>query len=459
MLFFALYSMVLKTTRKIQVFIIILIHTFALLVKLLIVYHLGNYPVADSYMVLESANAFAYNFNYIPDYLREYLSHIPRQLGLVTLWIPLVKLFQFNLTRFLMFQAILVQLSLIILSASLYQWKGIRTSFIGTILLNLFIPNSFLVLWVYGEPYTLFFLALALFFYVQCQRKSIFEVFVYVSLSLAYLARVTTNLWILSLILVLVLQRMDLSKKILSILALMICLILPYQAIYLFYNPLIVQHPYPNNSWIRIGTGYSGFDGKTAAYYNDQIETDFLAYQEDTNQMAQYNNEVILSNVETLWSNQQLIPFIVHKLEITWTDPDYEMMTRIYPFYGSKIETPESLSQSMMYGSAQMDYQSTSFLGTWIQSQRLFILKFEKAFMLGLFALFILVLLIRKKKEPEDLLFIVVWLAHFAFYLLVEVKGRYTFILTNGLILYLSLHFEESISALTTLGSRLLKKA
>lgn len=453
------YSLVLRTSQKIQIFLIVLIHALAIIVKFIIVFHTGNYPVADSYLVLESANAFAYNFNYIPDYLRVYLSHIPRQLGLVTLWIPLVKLFQFNLTRFLVFQVILIQASLALIAISLYQWKGIRTALVGTILFNLFIPNSFLVLWVYGEPYTLFFLALALLFYSQRKRHSWYEALMYVSLSLAYLARVTTNLWILSLILVVVLQKMDLSKKTVTILALLTCLILPYQALNLFYNPLIEQRPYPSNSWIRIGTGYSGFDGKTAAYYNDQIETDFMVYQENTNQMAQYNNEIILENVETLWSTHQVIPFIIHKLEITWTDPDFEMMTRMYPFYGSKLESPEVLSQTVMYGSAEMNYQPTSTLGTWLQAQRSLLLKFEKAFMLGLFSLVLLVLFMRKKKDVEDLFFIVVWLAHFAFYLLVEVKGRYTFILTNGMILYLSLHFEETFSGLLAKASRLLKKA
>lgn len=453
--FYGLYLIVRKLNFKVSITLIILINAFTLGVKMWLVYAVGSYPVADSYLVLESANAIVTNSQYIPSFLSAYLSHIPRQLGLVSLLIPLVKWAQFDYFKILYLQAFIIQASLVFLSIGVYRYKGIKAAVVVSVLLNLFLPNSYLVLWLYGEPYALFFTSIA-FAFLPTQKRSFLYLVIFIgSIILAYLARVTSNLWILALVISFILvkpSRLGLAVVLISVLG------LTYPIVQTYYQDMIPIHAYPNNTWLRIGTGYSGFDLKTPGFYNDQIEEDFIMLNEDTQAMADYNNSQIMRNLASLVETKTLGTFLYQKMIVTWTDPDFEMMSRIYPFYGSLIENPMEQSKSVLYGSAAMDFNPQSSSAKTLQNLHSLSLKFESTFYLVLLLLVLSQFIFHRKDNGYHVFIRLLFLAYVAFYLGVEVKGRYPFLMLEALIVYASLEYMDFFLWIQSKLSTLLKR-
>lgn len=435
-------------SKKLLIIIAILVQVFFLSLKIFIVYQYESYPIADSYLVLEAANAFVYNSSYLPEFIYQYLTHIPRQLGIVSLLIPLVKLFQYNYLSVLFFQAFMVQSAIVLLTVALYRLKGIQSAFLVSILLNLFIPNSFLSLLIYGDSYAFFFLSLTFFFYTLIPKGKLYIVLMYGSLILAFFARTTTNIWVLAAMLLLMLYIHKDKHLYKHILALIIVIIFPYLLLTQLFSMgtySFENNNYPNNTWLRIGLGYSGFDQASPGYYNDQIERDFLDLDQNTVDMEAYNASLISKNIQNLFETNTWYSFFNTKMIISWTDADFEMMTRMYPFYGDRIDNPYQSAEEILYGSASM--------GTIVDETSIFVqyrnlvLIFEKIFVFGILIFSVLSLIQKDSKDPMDYFISILLVGVFLFNLLFEIKGRYNFIVFNALIVYVAYRSKSFFEA------------
>lgn len=446
------YILSIKLPKRWLITLIVVINLIAFIFKLLVSINFSSIPIDDSYIVFEAANAYVYNHLYIPEYISTYLMHIPRQLGLVTILLPLVKIFNFNYFYLINFQAILIQVSILVIGIAIYKLKGIKSFFISTLLLNLFIPTSFLTLLVYGEVYTLFFLSLAFLFYVYKSEKNWFIWISILSLGFAYLSRTTTNIWIIALIITIIFTEIPNRKILTTITCLLLILIVPYNLVSYIYSTGVVNvndHNYPQNTWIRLGLGYSGFDGVSAGYYNDQVDKDFILLNEDTDDMELLNQKIINDSIDYLLENNNFIKFFAQKMIISWTDADFDMLSRIYPFAGEYIGNPygEYLSDNI-YGSASINANFTSSFSLSIFDNRTLIMYLEKIYMYQILILLMMSFLLIKHEEKPKIFISILIIGVFLFNLIFEVKGRYNFIHFTGFIVFISYYLIDTISVL-----------
>lgn len=436
--------------RKYIIPLIVLINLVTFILRILIINGFNNFPVADSWHVFNGANVLFFTEDIRPLYIGNYFALYPQQLGIVTLLYPLALLFKENINAYYQAQVILIQVAILLLTISSYKLKGLKAAFITTLFLNLFIPNYFVSFLIYGDLYAMLFLTIAfvVFAYrdVFSSKPFLYYGLVLLCLSLAYLARLSTNVFVLAIIFTALISYRVSSKLFIRIALLMSTIILPFMLITNFFNVQDVElgkYAFPTNTWLRLGLGYSGFDEKTPGYHDIKTDIEFRNVGYDAQAMSKINQTVIDKQLRLFQDPDKALDFFKQKTIIMWTDPDFEMMTLIVPFKGSKIEDPRKTYQEINYGFGAIDLSVKTDFGNLLTENYYMIRKYEKVFMFSILILLLLSFLKAKKDDQVALYARLILIGFFLLHLLIEIKSRYVFVCVNALILYVSLYFTE----------------
>jgi len=436
---------------------IILINVLLLSFKFLIIFSFNNSPIADSWDIFNGVNTLLFTSDKGSLYIGNYFALYPQQLGMVSILSPIAYLFKWDINSYYYFQAVLVQLTIALLTLCSYKLKGLRISLVTTILLNLFIPNLFIAFLIYGDLYSYFFITIlyTLYLYTRNNKSMVFNVIVvFVSLiflSLAYLARISSIVYIIAFFIVYMLNR-SINKKYFVLLVLTIIFVMNVYPLntklYDKGDVCLGKHEFPSNTWIRLGVSYSWFDQVTPGFHDQRIDWDFKSVGYNKERMLVINNHVIKDRLNQMLKSNEWIHFYKKKIVILWTDPDFEMMSYVAPFKGEHLSNPGELQKVELHGSGATNLKANNIIGEMIQKNYYLLRDLEKMYLYA--TLFIGLLVLKNKNdEGDEKLFIrLLLIGFFALHLLIEIKSRYIFVFYSSFIFVVSLYFYEEFEKL-----------
>lgn len=450
--FYVAWKIINRLSDKKVILSIVMIHLIAFIIRLAIVLSFDNAPVADSWNVLNGANTFLFTNDIQSLYIGNYFALYPFQLSLVLIYMPFAYFFQYAVKYYYITQVVLTQLTLIGMSIIAYKLSHNKASLWMTLVVNLFVPHYFISFFIYGNLYSLFGLVYAFLFslYFKGNSNKLHRVFLGIIiglfLGLAYLSRLSTSIIFIAILITAVFYSRNFLRFFLILISITFIWFVPMKIIINHFNVADTQlglYAHPSSSWLRIGIGYSGFDGTTPGMHNRYIDDDFTNFGYDVERLNQKNIEEVKATLAQLITEKELDDFFFEKAKLQWTDPDFAITTLIFPFKGTLIENPRLESESMTYGSGGMSVSPTNALGTWIIQEYPNIRIFEKGYYLSIFSLLAYQILKKKKSDWYDFLFQLIIIGYFLAQLLLEIQGHYMYAPFSLFLLYTSIKFSN----------------
>lgn len=441
-----------KKLNKVGILIfIILINVVSIWLKYYVIKSFNNAPVADAWFIFDGTDVLHFTDN--PAYLMKgmYFGMYPEQLGMTTLLWPIAAIVRLNINAYYYSFAWMMQISILMVTYGVYTIRNEQSALWLTLLMNLFIPNLFVVFLIYGDLFSLFFISLAFLYYslfLHSKNTKYFILHITIILfllALAFLARVSTNIVLIAIGLVALVWGRQHIRILVTILLVTLVLIFTYplnEKLYYHEKVYLGEYAHPFNSWIRLGMGYSGFDQTTPGFHNYQVDLDLKDLNYNKEKMSLLNSSIIQKQVQTLLNDGKFFDFFYEKIKISWTDPDFEMMTLILPYAGHSFEDPRMSSKTELYGSGAFNLSINTYLGDWIVSHYYEIRKYEKVIYFGILVSIFLSML-KKKTDPLDYFFRIITIGFFLLQLLIEIKSRYVYVYINMMLIYSALYFPN----------------
>ena len=455
-----LYYFVKNIKQKVLLPTIIFINTISLIIKVTIILSFNNSPIADSWDIFNGVNTLLFTSDKGLLYIGNYFAMYPQQLGMVSILSPIAFLFKWDVNAYYYFQAFLTQITIVLLTLCSFKLKGLKVALVTTILLNLFIPNFFVPFLIYGDLYSYFFIALlyTFFLYTKNNESNVIKgIVIFTSLilvSLAYLARISTIVYIIAFFIVYFLNK-SLSKKYFVILALTLVFVFnAYPMNTKLYNKgdvCLGEYEFPSNTWIRLGVSYSWFDQVTPGFHDQRIDWDFRSVGYNKLKMSEINRQVIFARLNQMFKTNEWINFYKKKIVILWTDPDFEMMSYIAPFKGEHLSNPGELQKVELHGSGATNLKTNNIFGEMIQKNYYPLRDFEKTFLYATLFIGLLVFVNREDESDEKLFIRLLLIGFFALHLLIEIKSRYIFVFYSSYIFVISLFFYQEFENLLSI--------
>ena len=455
-----LYYFVKNIKQKVLLPTIIFINTISLIIKVTIIVSFNNSPIADSWDIFNGVNTLLFTSDKGLLYIGNYFAMYPQQLGMVSILSPIAFLFKWDVNAYYYFQAFLTQITILLLTLCSFKLKGLKVALVTTILLNLFIPNFFVPFLIYGDLYSYFFIALlyTFFLYTKNNESNVIKgIVIFTSLiliSLAYLARISTIVYIIAFFIVYFLNK-SLSKKYFIILALTLIFVFnAYPMNTKLYNKgdvCLGEYEFPSNTWIRLGVSYSWFDQVTPGFHDQRIDWDFRSVGYNKLKMSEINSQVIFARLNQMFKTNEWINFYKKKIVILWTDPDFEMMSYIAPFKGEHLSNPGELQKVELHGSGATNLKTNNIFGEMIQKNYYPLRDFEKTFLYATLFIGLLVFVNREDESDEKLFIRLLLIGFFALHLLIEIKSRYIFVFYSSYIFVISLFFYQEFENLLSI--------
>lgn len=455
-----LYYFVKNIKQKVLLPTIIFINTISLIIKVAIIVSFNNSPIADSWDIFNGVNTLLFTSDKGPLYIGNYFAMYPQQLGMVSILSPIAFLFKWDVNAYYYFQAFLIQITIVLLTLCSFKLKGLKVALVTTILLNLFIPNFFVPFLIYGDLYSYFFIALLYTFFLYTKNnvsnviKGIVILVSLILISLAYLARISTIVYIIAFFIVYFINK-SINKKYFIILALTLIFVFnAYPMNTKLYNKgdvCLGEYEFPSNTWIRLGVSYSWFDQVTPGFHDQRIDWDFRSVGYNKKKMSEINNQVISARLNQMFSTNEWVNFYKKKIVILWTDPDFEMMSYIAPFKGEHLSNPGELQKVELHGSGATNLKTNNIFGEMIQKNYYPLRDFEKTFLYATLFIGLLVFVNREDESDEKLFIRLLLIGFFALHLLIEIKSRYIFVFYSSYIFVISLFFYQEFENLLSI--------
>lgn len=467
-LFVFVYLLSRKLSNKQILLLLLLINLISFLVKILLIQSFDNAPVADTWFIFDGTDVLHYTDD--PFYFSKgrYFATYPQQLGMTTLLLPITAIFRGQVDGYYYSFSIMMQLSILLLTYAAYRIKGLKAAFWTTVLMNIFLPNMFVIFLIYGEIFVVFYLSIATVLYFVSKSEELIQyrwltwALFGLAVACAYLARLSTNVFILAFVSVLILLGTQIRRILVGVLFSTVILVATYPLNELIYNPVennIGEFAQPSNTWIRLGLGYSGFDGVTPGFHDNQIDKDIEMFDYNSEAMAEYNSKLISKQWNELIQEGNLLNFYLEKTKIMWTDPDFEMMTIILPFAGRKFENPRVESRTEMFGSGAFDLKTISPFGNWLTAHYFDVRKAEKTIYFGYLLLFVMVFFKKDDHKDHILLFMrILTIGFFLLHQIIEIKSRYLYVYMNFMIFFGSLYVPTLLDALFDKSKKYFKR-
>jgi len=414
------------------IIVFIAINTISLIIRILVCKSFLTYPASDQWQLINALIGMA-NYN-SADALNTggYLNIYSNNALCYYLYYPFVKLIDTNYQLYYVLNAFLVQISFILLGLFVWKQKGEKASLLSSVVLNLFIPSYFMSFVVYGDIPSLVLISLGLFSFAFIKNSFLKYITLSLFIGLSYIARATSIVWIVAVLIVILLFEKEKIKKALLILLCVITFLLPSAvskySIEKEFNVDLDSNSMPVQAWIYIGTGYS-IPGDAGIFnplpLNTLSETNY-----NSNETARLLNSAIIENLTKLKNPKELVLFVKRKIQNTWTDPDFESMGFVMPNSGYNASDFKN-GYRIPVGTGPTETTYKNALGQFVYDNFQSIRNIEKIylFIILLWLLYSSVLRCKKNKYDAISLFLELNLVGMFFLqLILETKPRYVFV-------------------------------
>lgn len=430
-------------SKRILWTIFILMNIIGLFSKLVYSTSFNNSLMADCWNVIDSANKLLIQDPSIT-WSGSYLSTYQNQISLALLYSPLAMLFRYHSEHYYLVQAFFIQLSILFITLAIYRKSDLKKAIFVNFLLLMFLPNTWMVYFVYGDVPALFFLSISFLLYTFVNGKLnpsqiTLYIFIYLFLALSYLLRTVVGIFIIALAISILFSKLTIKRKTVFSLITVTILFLPIKVSETTYQEItdtsLNSYSLPANSYLRIGLSYNTWSN-IPGFYDIKVAQDFANVYYSNSDMKKVNDIAINERIESLSNFRSLIDFMNLKFIYLSTDPDFETISNIYPM---SLENELDLSinsDSAIYGSGAYDVHSTNDIGQAIQDSFWNIRLFEKAYYLILISL-LSFNFINIKSKNEFTLQRIFLIGLFLYFALFEIKSRYLWLFINFLIIFL----------------------
>lgn len=442
--------------------IFILLNLFFLTIRILLLTSFEVGAAGDSWYTINSGSLLLNNV-FTPLQKGGYISTYSHQLGLLTILLPLIKLFDYTYFPYYLINTLLVQISTITFALVVRNLRDEKAAFICLILLNLFLPNYFYSFLIYGQVFGLFFISIAIYFYTKYKSNKLYSIFFFIFLLLAYYARLAILVWVIAFIIFELFMNHNLKSKITHIVV--------YLLIILFANPLLIstynfvlgtnigKYSMPSSVSIAIGQDYG--INNIPGFYSPKYISYYYTNKLDKDMFETYISEQIESNVTNHIENGTYFNFLSDKYIFTWSEQDLSSMNHVIASNPNISFKDFSENNNLRVGSASTDTKTINLFGEVIIEKMFVLRNYEKSFILFVLLLsFIGSILNIKKTRNIMFLFELIIIGLPLLLLIIESQPRYTFMYTNFLIVYSVLNldaFEKIYTRFTIYRTKYLK--
>lgn len=431
----------LNFTNKAIIISIIVMNLIAFLLRIILVLSFDVQPAGDMYAVVASGVEYFYFGDLKPFWPGGYVSNYVHQLGLLQLLSFMFKSFRFNYLPYYILNGMLIQLSILMLSSSVYRKYNPTSGLITTFLLNLFIPAYFMTFYIYGDVLALFALSSIVFMSTLEKSYWVKISLLFLLMTIAYISRSTSIVWMIAFSMITLISKSKVKNKLFIVLALVLAVVLPQKLLITYYNQKeqlnLGENSLPMSAWIAIGTDYSSIDNESPGFYNAKYLDYLIESKFDQSKSNEFNVLKIKNNLSDLIRDNKIFDFFNKKVKLTWTDPDFESMNSILPInYDVKPEDFNS-NQAIRLGSGGPDTRYKNLIGEIIWDKMFLIRNLEKVYIISILLMSVYTLIRNRKSNSLSLFFFeLLIVGFFIIMLILETKPRYTFVFMMFLITY-----------------------
>ena len=376
---------------------------------------------ADSDLVMKNTkNILNGKYSDISD-VAGYLSMNPHQLGLSTFEQIVLKIFNEPI--------VFVVLNFIFLITSIYLVSRINdnlgitkmTNKYFILLANLFLPIYLHVFFIYGHLPSIFFFTLGLFFLTQNSKNYLQIILGSFLISIAYLLRSNTIIFIIALLIFLVLQAIKEKKikNIMLVITIITTIILSSNLMRIHYESLIKQKLHPGTPMIsyvamglrdldpsddHVGGWWDGFNSTLLVENNyNQKKAQYISKRELDKAIKKHQTDSRFSNL-----------FFRRKIISTWLEPTFQSV------WSGPIEV-DDFKQTFgplksLYGEGELSDILNGYMSAFL------ILTYTLVF------LAIVLLLFLDKEFLNYLFYQLTFIGGFIFHIIWETKSQYVFL-------------------------------
>lgn len=445
-------------TKKTILILFIAINSVALIGRFIVLSSFEIVPTADMYrVVLAGAQIFLYG-DFSSTLAGGYVNMFSNQFGVLTLLEPFVRNFEFDFNAYYIVNILLIQASILFLSGSFLLRNKLKESLFSTILLNLFLPNLFAIFIIYGDLFALFALSAFIFInLIKFKYKFIQTIFSFVLILMAQLARPTSIIWFIALLIVFFIYKKwnDFLKLLIALsLSLLFVQSLPlvYEARFAINIP---ETSLPFSTWVGIAFEKASVDKESPGFYTDEYFNYHVNNQYNVEKTNQYIIKDLNKNLNQLILKNELFNFQNEKIRILWTDPDFETMNFILPMNYALTKNDFRANNALRVGVASEGSHPKNTLGELLVRGMFQLRRFEKVmYLLMLLGAMIASIVNLKSRDKTLLVLQLLGIGFFLFFQFMEIKPRYLLVYMNFLVL----HFVYGVAIISEQISSKLKK-
>lgn len=448
-LLFMIFSLIkkIKIPNERTLIFIVAINLIAFIIRIILNYSFSTGPTSDQAALLYSINDLVLADDYSPILKGGYLNIQSHLASFYYLFYIPMKIFEAHYQYYYHLNAILIQLSFLMLALSAYKLRGDKCAILVTILLNLFIPSYFLDFVIYGDVLSLFFVSLAITAGVYCKRFWLKGILISIFLSLSYMSRATAIVWFIATIISMILFMKGNKKNLILVLVMVVCFLIPPNLSTALlnrkFNAELPMYSLPSNTWIKIGLSYN--DNGDAGLYDSYSLDNLILTDYNKETVFELNMKKIIQQLDLYKNPIELLSFMKNKLCNTWIDPDFETMNYIMPDNGMTVEEFKE-NQSLINGIGPENTKSVNLLGDFIYANFKMIRIVEKIFVFIILIVALSISFCEFKRKCYDRTSIFLELnlvGYFLLQLFMETKPRYVLISFILLIFYCGMEIEK----------------
>ncbi|HEM6342551.1 hypothetical protein ACTGVR_01195 [Streptococcus suis] len=346
-----------------------------------------------------------------------YMSTFPTQMGLLSLF-RLYAHFTTN-TSYLFFAqvAMVIVCNFLLWRTSNLLFKKQELNNLVILISFLFLPNFFLIFWVYGDIPGLLCLLFALYFYIQFNQTNhiLFGIGLLFFISLACFVR---NNYQIFLVVLFILQGLSFLrefnyKKLIILLLLFPTVKLPNVVVQHYYEEKIQQsitYP-PQAAWVVMGLSDNAANN---GYFNTYTTLIRVWNDYDDQRVEEVVKKDLKSRIDAFTASPTYAKeFFREKIAVTWNEPTLQSI------YAGPLYTREQYTHTVFLKNL---YQEGSYYHIYNKYMSVFL---TSIYLLSFFYLFLKFIIFREKFELVQLYPFLYLIGGFIFHLFWETKSRY----------------------------------
>ena len=453
-LLFIIYKIINNLKGRSLKILSLILFMMSMIFSFMVVSSFNTAPTSDQIAMIYSVYDAVFDNPHALD-IGGYINIHAHQAGLFSFLFLPVKIFLENWHNYYIFNALLIQTSLILIYFSIKKLYGIKQSIFTYILFMIFIPIYFLSFVVYGEPFLVLILALTLFIYAFNFK---YGDYLYALLfGIGSMLRSNVIVLLIAFLIIKILNIIN-NKNYKALISCVLCILIylipsNLNIVYLEnkYDVQIGENSIPFENWLAIGLNYSrlgepgifdpfGYNTFVQSGYNKEISKE--KYHEKIKES--------LNNFKDLAYTKN---FFVRKSVLTWSDPDFEVMN--YVFENKHLDC---VGINDISGNGPKEATYNNGLGKFVYDNFYNIRNYERGFNITIIAVGLLIAILNKQKDNLRYFLELSLIGNFLLYLLIETKPRYVIIPFMFMILIAGIYSDEIFDKIDTVKDKFLKR-